>query len=600
MDMKKYINELKRRNVFKAAIAYLIVAWIIAQVASVFLPAFNAPPFILKTILFILIIGFPLNLIFAWVYEITSDGLKKTENVDQNKSISPKTGSRLNKVIIASLSIAVLLLLFNQFWNKPINNTDKQELSEVIYPAKDDNKSIDYIAVLPFHNSKPNPETDFLGFALCDQIIGDLRYFKNIIVRPSSSVRKYEEQTIDPKAVRDDLNVDYVLIGNYLIESESIRLNIELIDVNTDELIWREPIEVNYNNAFELQDIVAKKVIEGMNIQFSEKEINTLGKNTPNDPLAYEYYLRSLSYSSTDKDNKLAAEMLNKSIELDSNYAPAYNQLGLRIHSSIVYGSGKSEDLKIAENLFMKALSIDDELLEAYANLSGLYTETGRTEDAMEITRIMLEINPNNADAHFALGYIYRYAGLQNESVLEMEMGSEIDPSNPGFANASLSYYNLGEYEKAHRALEINDVKSLFETMMMGFIYAKQGEIDSSKKYLKQVIDVEPDHFFGLISQFYLAYFNGNREECLRILKMRKQKDITDGEPIYYDAVGYALIGSKEGCIRNLQKAIDHGYFNYPLMLTDTDLDSMRDDPEFQEILLEAKAKHEAFKKRFF
>ena len=599
MNLKKYVAELKRRNVFKAAVAYLLVSWLIAQVASIFLPAFNAPPFILKTILFILLIGFPLNLVFAWVFEITNDGLKKTENVDQKNSITPRTGSRLNKVIIASLTIAVIFLLFNQFWSKSNDPLEKQE-SEIIEVEEDKNKSLDYIAVLPFYNSKPNSETDFLGFALCDQIIGDLQYFKNIVVRPSSSVRKYEKIAIDSKTVGNELHVDYVLIGNYLIESDIIRLNIELIDVNTDRLIWREPIEVDYHNAFELQDIVAKKVIEGLNIQFSANEIGSIGKNIPRDPLAYEYYLKSLSYPDGEKSNKLAVEMLNRSIELDSTYAPAYNQLGRRIHRLAIYGSGKSEDRKMAEDLYLKALSLDEELLEAYNNLSGLYTETGNTEKAMEITRKMLEINPNNAEAHFALGYIYRYAGMLNESIFEMERGVAIDPSNASYANACLSYHSLGDYEKALKVLEINDGKSLFETMMKAHIYAKQSQIDSSKKYFKQVLEIDPDHFFGLISQYYLAYFDGNKEECLRILKIREQEDDTDGEPMYYDATEYALIGDKAGCNRNLQKAIDHGYFNYPLMLTDPYLDLMRDDPEFQEILLEAKLKHEAFKKRFF
>ena len=599
MNLKKYIAELKRRNVFKAAVAYLLVAWLVAQVASIFLPAFNAPPFILKTILFILIIGFPLTLIFAWVYEITSEGLKKTEDVEQNDSIAPRIGSKLNKVIIVSLSTAVIFLLFNQFWNRSNDKLEEQE-SGIINVAKDVNKSLNYIAVLPFHNSKPNVETDYLGFALCDQIIGDLRYFKNIVVRPSSSVRKYEKQAIDSKTVGAELHVDYVLNGNYLIESDSIRLNIELIDVNSDELIWREPIEVDYRNTFELQDIVAKKVVEGMNIQFSKNEINTLGKNIPSDPMAYEYYLKSLSYSRTEINNKLAIEMINRSIELDSNYAPAYNQLGFRIHRLAIYGSGKSQDLRIAENLYLKALSIDKELLEAYRNLSGLYTETGKTEEALEITKKMLEINPNDAYAHFALGYIYRYAGMLNESVLEMDKGAAIDPSNPSYNNASLTYYNLGEYEKAHKALDIIDDKSLWATMLKAHIYAKQNQIDSSKKYFKRVLEIDPDHFFGLISQYYLAYFDGNKEECLRILKIREKDNDTVGEPMYYDAAEFALIGDHEGCKRNLQKAIDHGYFNYPLMLNDSYLDSMRDDPEFQEILLEAKLKHEAFKKRFF
>jgi len=356
----------------------------------------------------ILGIVFPFWLIFAWVYEITPEGLKKTENIDPKTSILPQTNNRLNKVIIASLSIVVVFLLANQFWNTSADRVDNID---------SDKKGTSLIAVLPFFNTKPDPDTDYLGFAIADQIIGDLVYLKNITVRPSGSIRKYVKQTIDPIIVGDDLKVDYVLIGNYLKQANIIRLNVELIKVNTNEMIWREPIEVDYHDAFELQDIVAQKVVEGLNVQFTQKELNRIGKDIPDNPLAYEYYLRSISYPITIEGDQLAIEMLNKSVELDSNYAPAYAQLGTRIHTLAQYKLLNPEETKRAEDSFIKALSLNEELIYALANLAQIYTETARTEKAVENIRQILEINPNYGEAHFSLGYSYRYAGMNNEAI---------------------------------------------------------------------------------------------------------------------------------------------------------------------------------------
>lgn len=598
MDLKKYISELKRRNVIKAGLAYLIIAWLVIQVASIVLPTFNAPAYFMKTVVFAFTIGFPIWLVFAWVYEITPEGIKKTKEVKEEKSILPKTGNKFNKLIIAALSLAVAFLLFNQFINKSTKLIDKQE-SVLISQSAVEKDTIDFIAVLPFHNSKPNSETDYLGFALADQIIGDLRYFKNIVVRPSSSVRKYEKKVVDSKTVGEELHVSYVLNGNYLIENDSIRLNIELIDVNTDEMIWREPIQVGYQNAFELQDIVAKKVVNGMNIQFSENEINSIGKNIPNDPLAYEYYLKSLSYRDSEKDHKMAIEMLNRSIELDSIYAPSYNELGDRIRRLVLYEGGNPEHLKRAEKLFIKAISLDNGFLKAYSNLSGLYTETGRVDEVIKITKKMLKINPNNATAHFSLGYIYRYAGMQIESINEMEKAAMIDPNDKFAGNLSLSYSNIGAYEKALKSLEIIEGR-VWAKGMKAFIYLKQGKKDLAIKYSNQIINRESNQFWKLIAYFYVAYLNDDTKECLRLLKLREESNTTDGEPMYYDAEDYALINNKEGCIRNLQKAFDHGYFSYPIMKNNSLFDFVHNEPAYQKVLQQTKEKHEAFKKKYF
>jgi tetratricopeptide (TPR) repeat protein len=426
-----------------------------------------------------------------------------------------------------------------------------------------------------------------------------MAYVKNILTRPSSSVRQYQDKEVDVQTVGNALKVDFIVIGHYLKEGDVVRLNIELVNVHSNEMIWREPIQVRYENVFELQDIVTERVMDRLQTQFLQDERGRIQTDVPQNPAAYEYYLRSISYPLSNEGDQLAIEMLKKSIELDSNYAPAYDQLGNRIHRLAQFGLLDPEETKRAENSYFKALSLNGELLSALGNLAMLYTETARTEEAVELTRQMLEINPNNASAHFSLGYIYRYAGMLNESVLEMEKAVTLDPKNSDFRSIVITYSRAGEYEKALEALKIYK-ESAYTLGFQGDILFRQGRPEQAVESFDRVIAIEPDGLMALTAIGTKAFIEGNIEAGLDAAHKFEQANIADAEAWYAFASLYGLLGDKEGCIRTLQRAVDGGYFNYPVMRTDSYLDSVRDDPEFQRILEMAKAKHEAFKKRFF
>ncbi|MFC2085270.1 protein kinase [Bacteroidota bacterium] len=507
------------------------------------------------------------------------EGVDRESTVSQNKKSKRKT-----PYFYAGIAFIIVLITLTGI---------------LFFPKKEEGKTISTIAVLPFSNTKSDPETDYLGFALADQIIGDLVYLKNITVRPSSSIRKYDKQVIDPLRAGDDLKVDYVITGNYLKEAKNIRLNVEFVEVNTNEIIWREPIEVEYKNAFRLQDIVSDKVIKGLQIQFSQDEQDRMQSNVPRNPLAYEYYLRSISYPSSIEGEQLAIEMLKKSIELDSGYAPAYDQLGFRIHRLAQYGLLDPKENKRAENFYLKALSLNRELLSALGNLAMHYTEIARTDEAVKLTRQMLEINPNNAIAHYSLGYIYRYAGMLNESVLEMEKALALDPKNPRFRSIVITYEFAGEYEKALDASKIYK-ESTFTLGTLGAILFRQGKKMQAVEYFDRVIAMEPEGLQTLWVTGIKAFIEGNIEVGIDAARKFEQANIADAEAWYHFAENYGLLGDRDGCIRTLQRAVDGGYFNYPFMLTDFFFDSMRDYPEFQMVLEKAKEKHLAFRKRFF
>ena len=593
MNLRNYISELKRRRVFKAGIAYLIVAWVIAEVASVVLPTFNAPSYFMKTLLFILIIGFPINLIISWIYDITPEGIKKTEDIDHKTQKSIQKNSRLNKIIIIFLCIAVVGLLFNQFRNPSKNSTTNPELTI------ENIASNNLIAVLPFRNTKPDVNTDYLGFAIADQIIGSLVYLNSITVRPSSSVRKFENQTIDPVIVGKDLNVDYILAGNYLKEGNVIRLNIELINLKANKIIWREPVEVNFQSAFELQDIVSKKVVKGLDIQFSQKEINRINKDIPGNSLAYEYYLRAIAYPPTNQGDKLAIEMIKKSIVLDSMYAPSYALYGNRLHRLANFALLDPGETTKAVNYLKKGLSINPELFESMYYLAMVYTETDRIHEALKLSKNMIEISPNNGEVHFLLGYIYRYAGMNEDAVIETEKALLLDKKNPGFRSSMMTYTFAGKFEQTLSIFN-NFKESPFTIYQYGYTIYQMGRKKESIDYFERSVELDSEGMTGQFSKAMLAIMEGNKDEARILMEKLENYEFKDAEPYYFIAQIYGLLNDKPACYRCLRRTIEGGFFNYSLMTRDIFFDPVRDDPEFDKILEDAKEKHLAFKKKLF
>ena len=246
-----------------------------------------------------------------------------------------------------------------------------------------------------------------------------------------------------------------------------------------------------------------------------------------------------------------------------------------------------------------KAISIDDKLISGLSSLAIFYTKSGQIEKALVVTKKILEINPNYPKALLSLGYIYRYAGMNTEAAVVMEKAMAIDPGNQAFRSLSQTYYYLGDFKKAYQVLDLVEQDN-WTIGMRGFFLFRQGKEKNAIENFNLVIDRDPDGFWGLFSSINKAIIERDTLKALEFMKKREAANIIDGEPLYFLAMDYAVIGDKGGCKRMLQRSIDAGFFNYPIMSKDPYLDYMRDDPEFQEILAQAKAKHEAFKAKFF
>ena len=459
------------------------------------------------------------------------------------------------------------------------------------------------VAVLPFSSIRPDPESDFLGFALADQIIGALTYVDSITVRPSSAVRKYRGQEVDVPSAGRELHADYVLAGHYLKEASTVRLNVELIATLSSDLVWRDSIEVKYENAFKLQDMVSKKVLRGLKVQFPKTAKSGIEADAPASPLAYEYYLRAVSYSTTQDENRLALEMLEKSIKLDTDFAPAHAELGFRLQQEANYGLTRRAGYPTPETAFRRALALNDQQQFAMTHLPLLCVELGRHEEAIELLRRAMLLTPNSAWAHFVLGYLCRYTGMLERSVLEVEKALELDPRNPRFRSAGFTFAYTGNYQRAYELFKNLDEKSAPPIAWQGWVLALMGERERAIQCFDRAIAMEPDGFVALRFGSVRAFLKGDMEDGLhRIRKledglMRSSHD--DAEAFYLMATSCSLLGERSRSIRWLERAVEAGFYSYPAMLRDPFLDSVRDDSEFQRVLALAKEKHDSFKATF-
>ena len=270
--MKKFIEELQRRNVIKSALAYLVVSWIITQVATTVLPTFGAPAFLAKTIIFILAIGFPLWLIFSWVYEITEKGIKKTVNINQEESITPQTNNRLNKIIIGALGIAIALLLVNQFGDKSENSID----SEIVL-----DKTEKSIAVLAFADMSPQNDQEYLSDGMSAEFISILGNTKGLKVRDRRSSFTFKEKDATIEEIGTALKVNYIIDGSVRKYGDKLKVDVQIIDASDGSNIWTESFDYTMDNIFKMQDDIAKVIVTKLKISLGIEEItNERGTNS--------------------------------------------------------------------------------------------------------------------------------------------------------------------------------------------------------------------------------------------------------------------------------------------------------------------------------
>ncbi len=456
------------------------------------------------------------------------------------------------------------------------------------------------VAVLPFRNIKGDPQTDFLGFSLADAIITKLGYVNALTVRPSSSIDKYREGDLNLKKIAADLSVDMLLTGSFIKDGDDLRINMQLVRVNPNAMLWKNTIDVKYDKLLTVQDRVAQLIIKQLELQLSPVEKAHLTSDPPVNSLAYEYYLRGVDLYSIG-DFSLAIKMLEKSAAIEPNYAPTWAHLGRAYTTNGSLQFGGRENYRLAQASYEKAIALNPAFPEPRIYMANLFTDTGRVEQAVPLLRVALESSPNNAEAHWELGYAYRFGGMLRESALECEHARELDPDVKINTSALNTYLYLGEYEKFLTSLPANNSSYILFYRGLGEYYEHQWS--QAATYFDRAFDLDPSLLpaqVGKAIRFAIAHQSAAGLKLLSNTEARmNDKGVSDPEALYKIAQAYALLGNKSLALRTLQRSIEGGFFPYSYIVADPLLQSLHPDPQFISLLKEAQQRQHQFANRF-
>jgi TolB-like protein len=440
-----------------------------------------------------------------------------------------------------------------------------------------------------------------LGFSLADAVITRLGPVSSLTVRPSSAVERYKGQTIDPKKVGEDLSVDTLLTGTFIHDGDHLRITYQLIDVKTEKILSRDVIDLKYENLFAVQDDVTQRIIRGLALELSPAEAAQLRAEEPANPLAYEYYLRGVDLMS-NHDFPLAIEMLEKSADINPNYALTWAYLGQSYNSTASFQVGGREQYRRAQGAFKRALALQPHQIESSVFLANLLIDTGEVEAAVPLLRDAQKNNPNNAALHWELGYAYRFGGALKESAAECEQARHIDPSVRGNGSVLNAYLYLGQYDKFLASLPEVEGSSFF-AFYRGFGEFHQRNWTQATKDFDRAYELEHTMYTqtGKALSDSIAHRDSEGLERLQDLESKiQQRGVGDPEGTYKIAQAYAVLGDKISALRMLRYSIEHGFFAWPYFTTDPLLNNLRNETQFSELMAISRNRYAAFRRSFF
>jgi DNA-binding winged helix-turn-helix (wHTH) protein/TolB-like protein len=497
---------------------------------------------------------------------------------------SPTRSRARNLMLLCSASLVILLSVFALSRFDHIRSGNGQPLT----PRS--------LAILPLQNRGQDTSSDFLGLSLADVLITKLAYVNSLSVRPSAAIEKYRGTPIDLQKVAAELKVDTILTGSFIRDGDDLRITYQLVDAKTEKILGQGVIDLKYDNLLTVQDKVTSQLVSELQLSLSPLEAERMKSETPVKPLAYEYFLQGLDFHGQHKF-PLAIKMLEKSTEIDPNYAPAWAYLGASYNSDAAFELGGREQYRRAEAAYERALALRPDLLDAQMFLANLLVDTGKVEQAVPLLREALKTNGNNAAAHWELGYAYRFAGMLHESVAECERARQLGPLGKSNGSVLNTYLYLGEYRKFLESLPVDD--SSFTLFYRGFGEFHQKQFDQAAKDFDRAYELDPTLYTG-IGKALGHSIHGRKSEGLDVLRELESKirerGVGDPEATYKIAQAYAVLGDKLSALRMLRTSVESGFFSYPYIAKDPLLNDLRSGPEFAQILGIARQRHEAFK----
>ncbi len=524
--MGQLFEELKRRNVLRVAIAYLAVSWLLIQIVETLFPIFGRSDALVRLVVILLIIGFPLILIFSWLYELTPDGLKLERDVDRSRSVVHHTGKKLDRAIIVVLTLSLGYFAFDKFVLDPARDAEREET--VAKQARSDALVESYgdksIAVLPFVNMSDDADNEYFSDGISEELLNLLSKISQLRVISRSSAFSFKGKGIAIPALAEQLNVAHVLEGSVRKVGNRVRITAQLIDARSDTHLWSETYDRTLDDIFAAQDEIAARVVAQLKLTLLGNETLSVRKT---DPEAYALFLqaRYLRLQDNPEAYVKALHLYQESLAIDPDYPPALEGLAeMYVYHGLfgllpvgeasrlarqtidraiaidpdfavgVAGLGwiailYDHDMAAAARHFERALMLDPTDLDIIDGVAYVAEAIGRLDTALAFREYAVARDPAGPVGHFDLGLIYLKLGRPDDAATNVRTALALHPEHFGaWAVLGLALLAKGETRAAVEAIEQETIE-MYRLSGLAFAYHEMGQQDESDKFLAELIE---------------------------------------------------------------------------------------------------------------
>src|SRR6266566_1444169 len=448
MNSGNFFAELKRRNVYKVAVAYAIVAWLLIQAASILFPTFEAPAWVMKVFVTAVILGFPVALIFAWAFEITPQGIKRADEVSPEKSSTRRTGWKLTAIIVLVAVVAAGLLIF-QFTRKANVNT---KVNVAV-----DSRSI---AVLPFDNLSSDKENAFFAQGIQDEIITTLSKISGLRVTSRTSTTRYKSAPENLPEIARELRVANILEGSVQKSGDRAHINVQLIQADTDAHLWAQSYDRELTDIFAVEAEVAKRVADSLSATLSPQEKARVETKPTDNADAYVLYLRAREYQTRPdtllQDFQAAASLYEQAIALDPNFALAHARLSATLSQIYHFFEPTEAQKQKAHAEAMESLRLQPNLGEGHLALGlDFYYGDANYDAALGELNLAARALPNDGDVSLYIAAVQRRRGRWTDAIAAYQHAETIDPRNSVMLyDSAQTYFGLRDWRIAAERMD--------------------------------------------------------------------------------------------------------------------------------------------------
>src|SRR2546423_227998 len=562
MNAGNFFAELKRRNVAKVAVAYAVIAWLLIQAASILLPTFEAPPWVMKAFVVVVAAGFLLALVIAWAFEMTPEGMKRTENVRPDEKI-PQWSRRKFAALILVITICAAALLGYQVFRARPTTPGTSESPNV--PLKS-------IAVLPFENLSEDKANAYFADGIQEEILTRLSKIADLKVISRTSTQRYKSAPADLKEIAKQLGVANILEGSVQKESGQVRISVQLINALNDSHLWAETYDRKLIDVFQVETDLAQKIATSLEAKLTGREKKEIAVRGTENSEAYDAFLHALALFDQQGSESLesAITFARRAVELDPGYAQAWALLGETESQKYFYPEHTESQLARARAAVEKTLQLAPDSWDGHA-ASGTYfyyclQDFGRALAELTLAR---ERAPNDARIVLGIALVKRRQGKLEEAIALQQEAAQLDPLNQDvWVNIARSYRGIRKFDEAraffNRALTIapNDPAILYERAET---YLAQGDLDSCWKAVEDLKFSPTDRGFGFHASIviYQRRFDDAEKMFLAALS-------TQGLPPLFTAIVHATLGNLQ-LLKN-----DHADAERLLLQAETELKQLR------------------------